>query len=212
MIIKTDNMSRIYNQKYLLKDVSLTFEQGKIYVIRGISGSGKTTFMNTLSLVSKPDKGSVFIDGIDPWKQSKIEEFRNRFSIILQNSFLINELDVEENILLGTGLKKLNSNALELLEEASLENKISDKARTLSVGEKQRVNIVRALIREPEVIFADEPVASLDDDNREFVKKRLLKFCEEKDKSLFIISHYDHIESDRVEFVEIDKGKVMRKG
>ncbi len=212
MIIKTDNMSRIYNQKYLLKDVSLTFEQGKIYVIRGISGSGKTTFMNTLSLVSKPDKGSVFIDGIDPWKQSKIEEFRNRFSIILQNSFLINELDVEENILLGTGLKKLNSNALELLEEASLENKISDKARTLSVGEKQRVNIVRALIREPEVIFADEPVASLDDDNREFVKKRLLKFCEEKDKSLFIISHYDHIESGRVEFVEIDKGKVMRKG
>ena len=211
MIIKTDNLSKIYNQKYVIKDANLTFQQGKIYIIRGISGSGKTTFINMLSLASKPDKGRVLIDDIDPWEESRVEELRSRFSIILQNSFLINELDVEENLLLGTGLKKLNKYVMDLLEEATIENKLKDKAKTLSVGEKQRVNIVRALVRDQEIIFADEPVASLDDDNRDFVKQRLLNFSEKKDKTLFIISHYDHIESDRVEFVEIDKGKVKRK-
>lgn len=166
-------------------------EQIAIY---GKSGSGKSTYLNIISGILKPDSGSVFVNNTDITllPESKRDKFRaQNFGFIFQTFNLLQGFSAFENVLLGmtfTG-KTDKKKAAEILEYVGLKDKLKNKPSELSVGEQQRVAIARAVVNDPKLILADEPTANLDVKNSENVIELIKKICEEKNISLILVSH-----------------------
>ena len=161
-----DNIKRIN----VLKKVSFEFKKGKIYSLMGPSGSGKSTLLNLLSLIDRPNSGSLNIDGkfINFNNSNKNDILRaNKIGIIYQQDNLLPDFTAIENIYLAS-LSAGNSKELSISKAANLLKKVGLSSRSnhypsqLSGGEKQRVSIARALINNPQIILADEPTGSLD--------------------------------------------------
>lgn len=160
-----------------LNDVSLSIEPGEIVVLLGLSGSGKSTLLRHLDGLEQPNQGSITVLGEDvPSLSGKaLRDLRSRAGFIFQQFELVGSLTVLENVLTGAlarlrgprlGLwsypKELKDKAFDLLDEVGLGLKAYQRADTLSGGQQQRVAIARALMQDPEILLADEPVASLD--------------------------------------------------
>lgn len=155
---------------HALKDISVQFGDKKLYGILGPSGSGKSSLLYLLSGLRKPTKGRVTFENNDIWTMTdnELAEFRNKnFGFIFQRHFLINYLSSLDNVLVpvNKNYKKYESRAKELLCDLGLEKYINKKPFEMSGGQRQRVAIARALINDPNVIFGDEPTASLDHEN-----------------------------------------------
>lgn len=155
---------------HALKDISVQFGDKKLYGILGPSGSGKSSLLYLLSGLRKPTKGRVIFENNDIWtmNDNELAEFRNKnFGFIFQRHFLINYLSSLDNVLVPVNKnhKKYESRAKELLCDLGLEKYINKKPFEMSGGQRQRVAIARALINDPNVIFGDEPTASLDHEN-----------------------------------------------
>src|SRR2546425_7107652 len=147
--------------------VSLSVEQGSFVGLIGPSGSGKSSLMYLLSGLKRPTRGSVAFDGLDYGDTSTpglIRLRRQRFGFVFQQHFLINYLSTLENVMVGA--VKRNHEAVayaqELLRRIGLGDKLRQRPYQLSIGQRQRVAVARALIHRPAVVFADEPTASLD--------------------------------------------------
>lgn len=166
-------------------------EQSAVY---GKSGSGKSTFLNIISGILKPDSGNVYINNTDitALPESKRDKFRaENIGFVFQTFNLLQGFSALENVLLGmtfTG-KTNKKKAIEILEYVGLKDKLKNKPSELSVGEQQRVAIARAVINNPELILADEPTANLDSKNSENVIELIKKICKEKNISLIVVSH-----------------------
>jgi ABC-type lipoprotein export system ATPase subunit len=154
----------------VLKKISYNFKKGKIYSLMGPSGSGKSTLLNLLSLIDKPNSGSITIDNklINFNNSNKNDILRaNKIGIIYQQDNLLPDFTALENIYLASlaagNNKELSiSKTKILLKKVGLLNRSDHYPSQLSGGEKQRISIARALINEPEIILADEPTGSLD--------------------------------------------------
>ena len=154
----------------VLKKLSYKFKRGKIYSLIGPSGSGKSTLLNLLSLIDRPNSGSVIIANeiVNFNDTNKNDILRaNKIGIIYQQDNLLPDFTAIENIYLAslaTGInKKLSiSKAKYLLKKVGLLNRSNHYPSQLSGGEKQRISIARALINDPQIILADEPTGSLD--------------------------------------------------
>jgi len=154
----------------VLKKISYKFKKGKIYSLVGPSGSGKSTLLNLLSLIDRPDAGSISINNKvinfdDPNENDIIRA--NKIGIIYQQDNLLSDFTAIENIYLASlaaGKSKKSSilKAKILLKKVGLLNRSNHYPSQLSGGEKQRVSIARALINDPQIILADEPTGSLD--------------------------------------------------
>lgn len=153
-----------------LNDVSLSIKPGEFIAIHGPSGSGKTSLCNILALIDRPSSGAVIFFGIDVNHRNDLylSKLRGeRIGLIFQDFNLIPVLTALENILLplqfqGKLHPGMRSEALSLLRKLGLKDEVHRKPRELSGGQQQRVAIARALIKEPSIIIADEPTASLD--------------------------------------------------
>jgi len=172
-LIELSNINKTFiNLKKIsvLKKVSYKFKKGKIYSLMGPSGSGKSTLLNILSLIDRPNAGSIIIEKnhIDFKNLQKNDILRaKKIGIIYQQDNLLSDFTAIENIYLASlaagNDKKLSiSKAKSLLRKVGLTNRSNHYPSQLSGGEKQRVSIARALINDPQIILADEPTGSLD--------------------------------------------------
>jgi len=172
-LIELSNINKTFiNLKKIsvLKKVSYKFKKGKIYSLMGPSGSGKSTLLNILSLIDRPNAGSIMIDKnhINFKNLQKNDILRaKKIGIIYQQDNLLSDFTAIENVYLASlaagNDKKLSiSKAKKLLRKVGLTNRSNHYPSQLSGGEKQRVSIARALINDPQIILADEPTGSLD--------------------------------------------------
>ncbi len=189
------SFSRSGREFKAVEQTDFSLSGGSLCVLQGRSGSGKTTLMNMLSSILEPSSGKVFFNDTDLYQMNdkELSRFRGEhFGIIPQGQSAISTLTVLENVVLpGTIYEKdpgIEEKARELLEKmqiADLENVLPGE---LSGGEMRRMAIARAMIRDPEVIFADAPTSDLDDKNTETVLG-ILKKIAESGKAVLVVSH-----------------------
>jgi len=185
-IVQVSNLTKTFDnfkKIKVLKKISYKFKKGKIYSLMGPSGSGKSTLLNLLSLIDRPNSGSIIIDNkqIHFNNTQKNDILRaNKIGIIYQQDNLLPDFTALENIYLASlaveNDKKLSiSRAKALLKKVGLLNRMDHYPSQLSGGEKQRISIARALINDPQIILADEPTGSLDMDTAKVVFEILKK-------------------------------------
>jgi putative ABC transport system ATP-binding protein len=163
--------------------------EGNVLLITGGSGVGKTTLLHLLAGLLKPSGGEVQVAGtaIQSLKPAAMDAFRGKhIGIIYQQSHFIAALSVKENLLLA---KKDNTRLLEISGKLGIQPLLHKKPAQLSQGEQQRASITRALIQSPQLLLADEPTASLDDDNCIAVAKLLAAQAAEQKAALLIVTH-----------------------
>ena len=220
-IIEVKNLTKKYGKKSTsftaLKDINLKIKKGESVAIVGKSGSGKSTLMHLIALLDKPTKGQVYIDGKNSTRLSnnELNRIRNRkFGFVFQQFFMNANDTVLENVLLPLKIakvsrfkrKKLAEKALKIVE---LDKKAGNKANDLSGGQKQRVCIARAIVNDPEVIFADEPTGNLDSTTGEKITK-LLFDLNKKGVTLIIVTHDEDLAKLCSRVIRISDGKIIK--
>jgi putative ABC transport system ATP-binding protein len=200
-IISAKSLGKTYGKKSsaftALNNVQIDIKQGESVAIIGKSGSGKSTLMHLLALLDHPSAGNVRIDGKDAseLKSWEINNVRNeKFGFVFQQFFMNPRETVLSNVVLplkiagmDRGLRRRK--ALDALATVDLMDKVKSKARDLSGGQKQRVCIARALVNDPQVIFADEPTGNLDSATGKKIEDLLLKLNKEKGITLIVVTH-----------------------
>jgi len=192
-----EGLTKQYGDLNVLKGVSLRIEQGEVVSIVGSSGAGKTTLLQLLGTLEQPDQGKLTIAGIDPFALSarKLAAFRNTaIGFIFQFHQLLPEFTALENAIMpalirGTSVADAQKDALELFEILGVKQRAQHKPNELSGGEQQRVAVARALINQPQVIFADEPSGNLDSKNSEELHKLFFDLRDRFNHSFVIVTH-----------------------
>ncbi len=201
MSIQLKNINKIYNagkknENHVLKDVSLTVDDGEMVAIIGRSGSGKSTLLHILGCLDTSSSGEYTLDGIhvnDLSEQERAMVRNTKIGYILQDFGLISEDTVLENVMLpmmfdDTPMGKIKQRALDALRQVEMEQLQGNKVATLSGGEKQRTAIARALVKNPEYILADEPTGALDTENAEIFMENLIHL-HEMGKTIIMVTH-----------------------
>lgn len=194
MIILKD-LSFGYANHKILSIPHLEVKESQHLLVLGASGSGKTTLLHILGGLLAPQKGKVQIGETDIYQLSgpQRDKYRGQnIGLIFQKPHLISALSVQDNLLLAqylAGMAQDKGRVKEVLKELGLVEKLGKKVRALSQGEQQRVTIARALLNRPRIILADEPTASLDDENAEKVINLLQQQAEQYKASLMIATH-----------------------
>lgn len=200
-----------------LRGVSLTVGAGESLAIIGKSGSGKSTLMHLLALLDKPSAGSITVEGEQSDKLSAraLNQLRNKhFGFVFQQFFLNANASVLENVILPLKIAGVNSRerkrrGMEVLEQVELEDKANNKAKDLSGGQKQRVVIARALINQPQVIFADEPTGNLDSVTGEKVENLLFKLNKQQGITLIVVTHDEDVAGRCSRSIYIKDGQIV---
>ncbi len=182
---------------HVLKGVNLKIERGEMVAITGPSGAGKSTLLHLLGTLDRPTDGKVYLEGADIYglPDAKLAPVRNkRIGFVFQFYHLLPEFSVFENVLLpamasGKG-KTARERASRLLDRIGLGKRMHHLPGQLSGGEMQRTAIARALINNPDIVFADEPTGNLDSDNSTSILN-LMKELNEEDRQTFVIATHD---------------------
>lgn len=178
-------------------NVSFSVKRGEIFVLIGLSGSGKSTVVRCLNLLNKPTSGKVFFEGADISKFDKQEllDFRRRkISMVFQNFGLMSHRDVLDNVSYGLETRKLKrqaryEKAMEIIDMVGLTGWENEKIDSLSGGMRQRVGIARALTSDPDILLMDEPFSALDPLVRNDMQFELLSLQEKLNKTVVFITH-----------------------
>ena len=200
-MIELKNVTKIYgkkkNQFTALKNISLTIPTGASVAILGKSGSGKSTLMHAISGLDKPQKGQVIIDGQDilQLKSKRVDEFRaKKIGFIFQSFFVQGNESVVDNVSLPLEIarvprKKRAHKINAALKAVDLYDKRKNRAKDLSGGQKQRLAIARAIVGDPQIIFADEPTGNLDSETGAKVEELLFGYNKQKGVTLIVVTH-----------------------
>lgn len=196
-MLELKNINKSFGSLQVLDNVSATFGRGEVVSIVGPSGAGKTTLLQIAGTLDKPDSGSVVYDGVDvsAMPERKLSEFRNkRIGFVFQFHQLLPEFTALENVAIPALIheesrSKAQARAKDLLEMLGLASRADHKPMELSGGEKQRVAVARALINNPDVIFADEPSGSLDSHNKEELHRLFFDLRDRFNQTFVIVTH-----------------------
>lgn len=191
-MIKLRNISKSYGKQVILNDFSMEIKENEFVVIMGKSGSGKTTLINLLNGLDKPDKGEIEINGIKNPKGRKLMQLRRyTFGYIFQNYGLMDEETVRKNLMLSKAYNYQwkNDNMEKVLLMTGLNRDIMNKKICeLSGGEQQRVALARVILKQNEIIFADEPTGNLDEENTDMIIE-ILKQLKQQGKTIVCATH-----------------------
>jgi phosphonate transport system ATP-binding protein len=189
-MLELKGLNRSFGSHRAVRDVTLEIGSGEIVGVIGRSGAGKSTLLRMINRLIDPTSGSILFKGVDvtQLKGAELRDWRRRSAMIFQQFNLVGRLDVLNNVLMGrvghvsslrslTGLWPRDDRAMALsaLDQFDIANLAAQRAETLSGGQQQRVAICRALVQEPELLLADEPIASLDPRNTKIVMDALLR-------------------------------------
>lgn len=218
-MIEIKNLCVSFDEKEILKNISVNFMKNKITAIIGQSGSGKTTLLNTISLINEDYAGEIFFESQNI-KTIKKEILRKNIGILLQNATPF-PMSILQNLTYAPiyhGVKDkdvLNDLVVKLLKECSLYDEVKDKldksALSLSGGQKQRLCLARTLSVNPKVLLLDEPCSSLDINNTKIIENTLLSLS--KNHTIIIITH-NLSQAKRIadKIVFMQDGKIIEQG
>jgi len=195
----------------VLKEVSLHVEKGEYLALTGASGSGKSTLMSLLSGLEQADGGEILCAGenLTSMTESERTDFRRRkVGFVFQQYFLLPHLTAEANVRLGADLAK-NKNYRELLEAVGLKDKMKKRPSELSGGEQQRVCIARALAKNPEILFLDEPTGALDEKTGRETLDFILRSKKQLGFTMLMVTHNLNIAETATHIVRLGSGEIV---
>ena len=195
--ISKDEILKKTGQTVGVKDASFEVHEGEMFVIMGLSGSGKSSLLRCLNLLNRPSKGEIFIDGenIVEYKKEEVRKLReNKISMVFQNFGLFPHRTVKRNVEYGLEIKKVKKEereekALEMIKSVGLEGWEESMPKELSGGMQQRVGLARALANDPDILLMDEPFSALDPLIRREMQEELLDLQEKLKKTIIFITH-----------------------
>lgn len=200
----------------ILKDISLNINYSSRVGLFGPSGSGKSTLCYILGLLDNADFGELFIDGVNVLKLNKIEKanfIALKIGFIYQSPFLLSDLTVFENIILSAKIANIANAKTEvekLIELLNIKDIYKKYPEMLSGGQKQRVSIARACVKNPLIIFADEPISNLDIKNANIVLTLLFDTIKHFKSSLFMVTHNLLLQNQFDACYQIEDHKILK--
>lgn len=220
-VIEVKNISKTYGKKEnafkALDSASFTIPDGASVAILGKSGSGKSTLMHAMSGLDRPESGQVIIDGQDilQLKQKQVDSFRStKMSFVFQSFFIQANETCFDNVSLPLEIARIpkgkrKERVIKALEAVELLDKKKSKARNLSGGQKQRLAIARAIVNEPNILFADEPTGNLDSVTGAVVENLLFSYNKTKKASLIIVTHDPELAAKCDMIIRVKDGKIQ---
>lgn len=207
-MIVSKNITKSFGDLRVLKGINIEIKKGEIVSIIGASGAGKTTFLQILGTLDKPDSGEILYnnENVLDLKEKPLSRFRNQnIGFVFQFHHLLPEFTALENVCIPAFIARMSRAAAEekatrILNFLGLSERLDHKPGELSGGEQQRVAVARALINDPDVILADEPSGNLDSKNKAELHGMLLNLRGEFNQTIVIATHDKQLEqiSDRV--------------
>ena len=210
---------------HVLRGVSFTVERGEFLGVVGASGSGKSTLLHLVGLLDEPDKGEIFLDGVEAGKLSRRRRDRIRcrdVGFVFQFYHLLPELSVLENVLLPAQVdssilgwlsrrKQVRRKAAEVLDRMGLSERLKHRPKELSGGERQRVAIARALVNGPRILLADEPTGNLDSKTGGQILDVLRQFHLEAGQTIVMVTHDPELTKRADRVLHIRDGRIAEK-
>jgi len=210
-MIHAENIIKNYRGTRVLKGISLDVRDGEFVVLTGASGSGKSTLLNILSGLERADGGSVTCNGtrLDGLSDAELTAFRKReVGFVFQQYYLLSHLNVENNVKLGAELVG-NRRYQEIISAVGLSEKRKSMPSALSGGEQQRVCIARALAKEPNILFLDEPTGALDEETGREVLDFIDRLHREKGFTMIMVTHNLNLADMAEIVVSMNSGKIV---
>ncbi|MBP3299284.1 MAG: ABC transporter ATP-binding protein [Muribaculaceae bacterium] len=215
--LRLENICKSFGHLQVLRDISLEVAAGQITSITGPSGAGKTTLLQIMGTLDSPDSGRVLYDDVDVTSldDRRLSAFRNRhIGFVFQFHQLLPEFTACENVMLPAqigGMKRsaAQKRALELLDALGMAERAGHKPAALSGGEKQRVAVARALVNEPDIVFADEPTGSLDTRNRDEIQQLFLNLRDRFGQGFVIVTHDPELARAGERIIELRDGIIV---
>ncbi len=219
IILEARNLTKVYGQNTIFKNINLKVKEGEAIVIIGPSGTGKSTLLRCMNLLTKADGGQIFLDGEDITAKGYNEDrVRSHVGMVFQNFLLFNHLTALDNVMIGlTRVKKLPRDqavkkAMEELRRVGLLDRADHYPGQLSGGQQQRVAIARALAMDPRVMLFDEPTSALDPELIGEVLGVMEKLARDR-MTMLVVTHemgFAREVADRIVFME--KGSIVEEG
>lgn len=196
-MLQAKSVYKKYGDLEILKGIDLSVDAGEIVSIVGSSGAGKTTFLQILGTLDKPDSGDIYINGtnVSALSEKKKAQFRNEnLGFIFQFHQLLPEFTAIENVMLpalikGDSKAEAKLKAEKYLDILGLANRATHQPAELSGGEQQRISVARSLINQPKIIFADEPSGNLDSANSEALHQLFFDLRDQFNHTFVIVTH-----------------------
>jgi lipoprotein-releasing system ATP-binding protein len=216
-LLTAQNIHKRYGPVEILKGVDVSIERGEVVSIVGSSGAGKSTLLHILGTLDKADVGNVVLNGanVTSLQGNALARFRNRYiGFVFQFHHLLPEFTALENVcipgwLADTKKGDVKRRAEELLTLLGLGHRLHNKPAAMSGGEQQRVAVARALINQPDIVFADEPTGNLDSANAKELHNLFFELRKKMTQTFLIVTHNEELAqlSDRI--LHMKDGKIV---
>ena len=214
-ILKITNVSKSFGKIKAVNNISFKVKKGEMFAYLGVNGAGKSTTISMICGTLKNDNGNIIVCGEDINKNSKY--IKNKIGVVFQNSVLDQTLSVYDNLKYRASLYDITGNEFkkrfeELSKMFELNEIKNQKVKTLSGGQRRRVDIARAIIHEPEFLILDEPTTGLDPNTRKKLWNIIRNLREKNGMTVFLTTHYMEEASDADFIIIIEKGKIITEG
>ena len=214
-VLEIKNIEKSYNSFVALKNISLQVNNGELVVLLGPNGAGKSTLFSIITGLSRADRGNCFIDGFNIAKDG-IEALK-RLGVVFQQPTIDLELTVKENLffhsrLHGLELLKVKKTIEKELSISKLEKKINNKVKTLSGGERRKIELIRSLLHKPKMLLMDEPTVGLDPGSRVDLLKKIIKLKVKGALSVLWTTHLVDEAEKADKIIILNKGRIQAIG